>query len=279
MNDQIPETIFIRKTLHHLFGVLVLLMIAFSGIGQQIEDNFPVKKVNRNPDGTYSYIQFAPEKGPKQALTLSAENLVSILSLSASHQMKIEQQAGVTEKTGVVFTEYFKGVPLAFSRLIVMAAGGQIKSIAGRYYEVPENLSATPLISEKTALENALAYMSAKKYSWEGNLRNEPELMNKPKGELVIAENLFSGNFPSSTIEKFILCFKFRIYALEPLRYDEVFIDARSGSMVFSNPILKHGEGIADTRYSGQRSSIPSGTGAAMCLLIPTGITRLKPLI
>lgn len=254
MNDQIPETIPFSKTLPYFFAFLVLLMISFPGIGQQIEDNYPVKKSNRNPDGTYSYIQFSPDKGPKQALTLSAENLVSILSLPASHQMKIEQQAGLTDKTGVVFTEYFKGVPLAFSRVIVKVAGGQIKSIAGRYYEVPENLSATPLISEKTALENALAYMRAEKYSWEGNLRNEPELMNRPKGELVIAENLFSGNNPSSTKEKFILCFKFRIYALEPLRFDEVFIDARNGNMFFSNPILKHGEGIADTRYSGQRS-------------------------
>jgi Zn-dependent metalloprotease len=254
MKVQFPQTLFIRRILYFFIGLPFFFMVSFSGIGQNIEDKFPVKKSNRNPDGTYSYIKFATETGPKKGLTLSAESLVSILSLSASHQMKIEQQSGLTEKTDIIFKEYYKGVPLAFSRVIVKAPGGQIKSIAGRYYEVPETLSALPGISEQTALENALAFVNADKYSWESNLRNEPELMSRPKGELVIVENIFDRSYKTPIPEAFILCYKFRIYAIEPLRFDEVFIDARQGNMVFTNPILKHGEGIADTRYSGKRS-------------------------
>ncbi|MCU0383242.1 MAG: M4 family metallopeptidase, partial [Cyclobacteriaceae bacterium] len=235
-----------------LFGYL---LVSFYSISQVLEENYPVVNSRRNSDGTYSFIRFAPDKGMKRPLTLSSANLEDILNLPKNHELKLQANNNFKGNSELIFEEYFKGIPIAFSRLKLKTSNGQIISIAGRYYEISENTPITPRISESVAFEKAIAYLNAKQYSWEFDGIIEPELKTLPKGSLVLMERINETNQSlTNRSSSFSLCFKFKIYTIEPLSYSEIFVDADNGNILFNNPILKHGDGIGDTKYSGRRN-------------------------
>ena len=78
-------------------------------------------------------------------------------------------------------------------------------------------------------------------------------IKGKPKAELVICKDfnetgtLLQGK-PSMRFDKVA------IYAVEPLRYDYIYVDALNGKILLSNPIIVDIDGIAATRYSGTKT-------------------------
>ncbi len=176
------------------------------------------------------------------------------------------------------YQEYYKGIKVEHARYYVHAKDGKIISVNGDFRKL-ENLNVNPSISEEAALEKALNKIGAQKYMWEDPKNEEfarttePTGTFKPQAELVIINN-----YDRSNREEFMkprLAYKFNIYAEKPLSRDFVYVDAQTGKVIYTDPIIKHAHGhehslsgsaginstksttsvgTAATRYSGTQS-------------------------
>lgn len=149
----------------------------------------------------------------------------------------------------------YKNIPIEYAMLKVHSKDGEIRSINGEYYK-DIDINITPTITEKTALEKAKEFVNADKYIWQASdevdfLRktNQEYLKNPPQGELVICKDYINKNS-----KRLCLAYKFEIYSVKPLSRGFIYVDAVSGEIIHSNPIIKHVDGTADTRYSGTRT-------------------------
>jgi bacillolysin len=104
-------------------------------------------------------------------------------------------------------------------------------------------VSTSIQLSEKEALQKALAYVNAEKYMWEAEgADNFAQLMGKksrtafyPKGELVIVGPHFASYLTSNH-----LTYKFDVFTAQPqMRYD-VYVDAQSGKVVLMLNKMMH---------------------------------------
>lgn len=152
--------------------------------------------------------------------------------------------------------QYYKGIKVEFGIINAISKEGKLKSINGSPIKIQE-LGIAPKLSEQQALKYTLNFISAEKYAWEDSekeslikqIENSQNASYFPKGELVIIEK---GKDTENSIP--VLAYKFDIYALNPISRMNYYIDASNGEIIFTDAILKHVEGIASTRYSGQRS-------------------------
>ncbi|MCB0462224.1 MAG: M4 family metallopeptidase [Flavobacteriaceae bacterium] len=78
---------------------------------------------------------------------------------------------------------------------------------------------------------------------------NDPKATYLPEGELVlIRENVLNES------SKIVLAYKISIYAELPYSKNTVYVNADTGKIILSNPLLSHAEGTAQTRYSGAKT-------------------------
>lgn len=153
------------------------------------------------------------------------------------------------------YQQFYKGLKVEFGVQNVVSENGNLKVINGRHIEISK-INVIPKLTEKEALSFALKGIGAKDYMWE-NKNNEDFLKKEqnesnatfyPKGELLIIEKDIFGENPTP-----VLAYKFDIYASNPISRDYIYIDANNGDVVLIDPIIKHIQGIGDTKYSGQR--------------------------
>ncbi|MCW3107213.1 MAG: thermolysin, partial [Segetibacter sp.] len=95
--------------------------------------------------------------------------LRNYLSLRAGYDIYLDgRQTNITSSLNVKeYQQYFKGIPVAYSRYKALVKNTDVLVLAGSYYEVPASLSVVPSISEDQALSIAKNQVGAKKYAWE----------------------------------------------------------------------------------------------------------------
>ncbi len=152
--------------------------------------------------------------------------------------------------------QYYKGVKVMYGEMVVSSKRDNLKSLNGHFVDV-DNIGTTPNLSEQAALDRVLNQIRATTYAWqypifEGMLKTErgdQSASYYPKAELVIIEKDLFGENPTP-----VLAYRFDIYATNPLSRSEYYLDAKTGELVFTNPIMVHVQGTANTRYSGTRT-------------------------
>jgi len=152
--------------------------------------------------------------------------------------------------------QHYNNIKVEYAILNIVSKNGKLKSINGNYIPI-QNLNTNPSITEEQALQYALNYIGANEYAWENieketlikRLKKSKTATYYPKGELVIIEKDRYSDNPIPT-----LAYKFDVYALKPASREYYYIDANSGEVFHTNPIMKHIEGVGATRYSGQRT-------------------------
>lgn len=202
------------------------------------------------------FINFPAANRPSAANT--PQVLKEKLGLGASDQLvkqKTERDAlGITHEQ---YNQYYKGIKVEYGLIKAHSRNGNIEVINGEKYDIPE-IAVNPALPESAALQKAMAFVGAKRYKWQ-NLQEEKWLQKEkkdpkatfyPKGELVICRDYL--NKPEE--DKMVLAYKFDIYAAEPLSRDHIYVNALTGQVIHRNPIIKHADGPADTRYSGTRT-------------------------
>ena len=192
--------------------------------------------------------------------------LRNYLSLKAGYDVYVDaKQTNISAYLNVKeYQQYFKGVPVAYSRYKVLIKNTDILALAGSYYDVPVSLSVIPAIAESDALSIAKKQVGAKKYAWEEmqdritatsdeNIKKflQIELQEYlPKGQLVIVKD-----FTNKEKADMRLAYKFNLYAAEPLSRGYIYIDAHTGKVLLYDAIIKHASvpTTVSTRYAGNR--------------------------
>lgn len=189
-------------------------------------------------------IQFSKEK------KIEKNNIISwldtMLSLRTGSDV-LTTTGKVTRSYGNMeverFQQYFKGIKVEHGIAAVTSDINNAKSVQLEFYSIPDSFVTRPVLNEATALSKAIQYVGAKKYIWENYRGNNPDYM-LPTGSLTIVEDL-------RTPGKMCLCYKFNIYATNPLSRSWVYVDARDGRLILNDPIIKHESGQGRSGYSG----------------------------
>ena len=163
--------------------------------------------------------------------------------------------------------QFYKNIKVEFGIVITHTNANGVYLINGELYNA-NNLNVIPTLSSHQSFNAALQHINAVKYMWEDTEQAHLMDYKKPEGELVI--------FPNLSSQESHLAYKFDIYSINPVARQEVYVDAHSGEVLFSNPIIKHADkinsnkeakrpfsksnnsnlfvqGTAATRYSGSR--------------------------
>lgn len=152
------------------------------------------------------------------------------------------------------------GIPVFGAFLYAHGENDIITSFNGRY---PKQISASSkTISESSALEFAKTHVGAETYKWElpgeeEHLKWETEHEHAtyfPKGELVY----INPDFDFTQTDKFRLAYMFDIYAHQPVGRYQVFVDAQTGEVLFTNDRICSADspGTAVTGYVGNKTII-----------------------
>ena len=222
----------------------------------QVQNN-RVENAEFDADNKPAFVRF--EESSDYGIRDAKNILSGMLSLQQNDAL-IETDKTVDELgfTHIEYQQYFKGVRVEYGRYKVHARNDKISVVNGEFKAIDQNLSVVPAISEAVALEKAIRFVGAREYIW-----NTPDASMyytqvngtyAPKAELVVVNNYENKNTTQST--KYVLAYKFDIYASNPADRQYVYVHAQTGQIVHTNAIMKHANapGTAATRHSGTQS-------------------------
>jgi len=191
----------------------------------------------------------------------------SVLKLSADHDfMLISADKDKIGYTHYRYRETYKGFPVTASKYIVHVLDNKIVSMNGQIFG-NINVDVNPVLSEQTALNNALSYMNASLYRWQVPMWEEQIKYHKknnsatwyPTGELMLAP--VQGKVKAS---EYRLAYRFDVYAEKPLKREYVYVDAKTGEVIFTQNRIMHSNIVAtaNTAYSGIREIVTDSVNA-----------------
>ncbi len=154
------------------------------------------------------------------------------------------------------YQQYHKNIRVEHAIYTMHTRNERLYAMSGKFVRIDDSFEIEPQISEYQALQFALNQINAIRYKWQ-SLSNEAYLKNQtgnpqatyyPQGELVIIQNPQREN--RATYLQPVLVYKFDIYATQPLSRAHVYVHAHTGEVIHQNPIIKHVEGLCNTKYS-----------------------------
>jgi Zn-dependent metalloprotease len=157
------------------------------------------------------------------------------------------------------YQQHYKGIKVEYGVYSVHANKSVVESISGEFYPITD-LAITPTLSEKQALERALRFTGATQYKWQidseekglKQANKDPQATYFPKAELLIFPKFLHP--VKRARPEMALAYKFDVYAQQPLGRNLVYVDAHTGAIIYKEPMIKHADGKAATRYSGTRT-------------------------
>ena len=231
------------------YSAAALLLFA-SFASAQAQDAAKIANKVVGNDGQPELVQFTAE-GKAALRGLSGDQVLrQQLALTKDDQMV--QRTAETDQLGFVhqrFAQYYQGIRVEHADYLVHSKSGAVESINGDFDRI-SGLDVTPSVSQKVALNSALAHVGARTYMWQTGEANAESF--KPAGELVIVRDGRTGaNGPR------VLAWKFNVYAAAPVSRAFIYVDARNGQVVLQDDIIKHAAatGTFATAYSGSRST------------------------
>jgi Zn-dependent metalloprotease len=239
-----------KKRTPLLVGQIILSLFSIVAFSQEKSS-----VVNRNGR------QFVIRSTPQARLNVATPSSVNeILGARNGEDFKLLNDA--TDISGFRQQKYqqtYLGRTVEYGTVSVSTKAGRVETMSGEIYNVSDKINHTPTLDEKAALGFALKFIGAKRYKWENStdeaykrkLEGESATYY-PKGELVYIKDYKRSSGPR--FNAVVLAYKFDIYAHEPVSRKYVYVDAHSGAILHDNAIIKHAEGTAATRFSGNKT-------------------------
>ncbi len=258
------------KLLPFLFWILLCLpFFGFSGssvqkpvlTGARADEVVPgavlvrVNPVSEVPD----FVQFAPGH---EVPYVDYESWIK-RQFNLPDAMNLQEKSSFRDELGyrhVTLQPYYKGILLDGMMYKLHIRNGLIVSMNG-LIQAPFNQPSMTSLSADQARNIALNHVGAVRYKWE--MPEEEELLKRetgnpnatyfPAGELVYFP--YKGRYDAADYR---LCYRFNIYADEPLYRAWVYVDALTGEIVFENEIIHTVDvnGTAVTAYSGTQTIV-----------------------
>lgn len=199
------------------------------------------------------YIEFKEEAMPERS------NVWSILKekLSIHPATDIILLNSESDELGYFHERYiqsYMGYPIEMAWVNVHSMNGKVKSVNGSIVGMPKTEQSIQF-NEQQSLNGALDHIGASVYKWEikgedkmlQHITDDPNATYFPHAEMVFMNSSLNINDPLQ------LCYKFNIYAVEPLGRFNYYISAKDGSVVYIENLIhtKDKQGVAATGYSG----------------------------
>lgn len=219
-----------------------------------------------------NYIKF------KEGNELPFNKLETYLNSLANTETKFGLSLINEDKDQLGYTHYrfqqtINNIPVKLGMYIVHTKNGKIISMNGELFTTANQNNNT--LTETIALSKALTFVNASKYKWEIpteelHLKWEQNNQNAtyyPTGNLVYI------NKEGKIKNELRLAYSFNIYAQEPLSRQEVYIDANTGEVLWSENKIHHVDevGTTSTGYSGVQSMTSDKVSAGNYRLQETG--------
>ncbi len=240
----------------------ILFAISITSVAFAQQSRYNIIAGKKTADGRYNFIKFDSKNQPATAKLSPAEQMKNLFGLSlkndfipdaaAKKSLGLKENSKGEEHTR--YNQFYNGIKVEYGVVTTHGKNGKTNIITGEYFNIEDNFSTVPRLSSTTALARAIAFVGAQKYSWQDPAFNNTPFANEPKSELVICKNFKEADSDSKPLME--LAYKFAIYASEPLRYDYIYVSAKTGNIIHVNPIIKHTNGTAATRYSGSRTIV-----------------------
>lgn len=215
-----------KKQLRSLTSIAALSLFTLSALAQETDKN--VNKKEKNDNGTPAFITFKESSTYKSsdARTIFKEQLGLKENQSFS---KVKTEADELGYTHEKFQLYHQGIKVEFATYNLHSKNGKVNAMSGEFYEIG-NVETSPSINAQAALQRAISHLGATEFLWNNPQEAKASNYSKPKGELVL--------LPIDNSVK--LAYKFDIYATKPLSRGDVYVDAKSGQVLFYNATIKH---------------------------------------
>jgi len=220
-----------------------------------------------------NYVKFKPGK----EIPFSKLNayINSLYSKDYNYGLKlINQESDQLGYTHYRYHQTINGVPVKLSMYIAHVKNGLVESINGEMFDQPVNTTSSSIL-QSDALDMALNYINAETYKWEIKTEEDhlkwsqenPNATYFPKGELVYI------NKDGKITNDLKLAYKFNIYAQEPMSRQEIYVDAITGAILWTENKIHHVDevGTAQTGYSGNQVMTSDNMGGGTYRLQETG--------
>jgi Zn-dependent metalloprotease len=245
---------------HLLFaeGAFALALFAVQPVFAQKKAIGPAVSIvaNERGDGTPASVSFGTSGAYKAAD--AAKVFQQYLALNpGTDELRFKAVDKASADISIArYTQFYKGIKVEHGSYIIASKNDVMSYMSGNFYRTSASINTQPQLTESVALQKALDHTGAKKYIWEipgadAQLQrdlNKPGATYAPKGELVLIEDYFGGEVPDGKLH---LAWHFDIYAVEPLSRNDVYVDAVTGRILFTNAIMKHVQATGNSVYSG----------------------------
>lgn len=243
---------FSRKNAPVLHVLFIVLMASHANAQRSDGGTLSVKR--NKIDNTPVSITFSPAAGWRE----SEVNEIFRRYLGADNvNSKLELKNVTTTKSKVTtrrYTQHYKDIPVAYGTYAVVSRNGIVSYMSGNYYNVAVDLTTKPTLTEQAAFSRALSFVNADRYMWQSpaaekriKARYRKDTTYLPKGALVWMENRRQATMD----RKLHLAYSFDIYAEVPMSRQQVYVDAQTGEVLFSNQLIQHVATTGQTLYSG----------------------------
>ncbi|MFC1480631.1 M4 family metallopeptidase [Candidatus Neomarinimicrobiota bacterium] len=155
------------------------------------------------------------------------------------------------------FQQKYKGVKVEGAEMLVHARDGYAARTNGNIV-TGLNLSIRPGISEEAAINTAIAAVEAETFMWdspeESILRettSDSTASYYPAAEFVITRSIEGEDLLA---HNFRLAYKVDVYSLVPFDGKAVYIDAQSGAVFKTPPLIHNATGSVSTNYNGTQN-------------------------
>ncbi|MCW3123831.1 MAG: hypothetical protein JWQ38_3323 [Flavipsychrobacter sp.] len=228
---------------------MLLLLVAAdlsatNAVAQQSADN-TIQTITRNKvDNTPKTILFSANAN--WSVGQEQDIFRKYLGLNGAENTIVPGNSAKTKSNTITvrYAQYFKDIKVEYGVVTLTSKEGHINFLTSNFYNTDNSLSTTPAISESDALKSALASVGAQKYMWEDasmgiRLKRHygKDTSYFPVGHLVWIEDYSNGMNADRQLH---LAYKFDVYAQAPVSRNEIFVDANTGKILFSNSLLKH---------------------------------------
>ena len=215
---------------HYKFALSALSLIFGFSLGINAQDKGPEKIDAKVPTGLIVFDR-------AQSYSLQKTDVLFKDVLQSTSQTNFTTLHEETDQLGFIhkkMQQYFKGIRVEFATVTLNSKGGNIESMNTSYQPIADDFDVSPAMGSSQALNRAIAHVGASNYLWQNLEESAIMGYSKPAGELVIfpiMENVSTDNK---------LAYKFDIYATAPLYRADVYVDAKTGQVIFENKRIHH---------------------------------------
>src|SRR3954468_319917 len=140
------------------------LLFVSSTLDAQQGDRNIISHTSR--DGRIRFLKIQPVTNSGIQTDTSVQSIKKLLKLGNRFNLVNDR----TEESNIGhaqrhsrYHQYFNGIKVEFGVLNIQSENGLLKSIAGEYFNLPDNFITQPVLSESSALQQAISFMGAKK--------------------------------------------------------------------------------------------------------------------